>query len=232
MNTIQRMKYTSYMVINSFYKGRVTEMSIHDCIESIRKRPGMYLGSNSITALLHFLNGYRMAEREINSEQSKVLLPLDFSYMHEFVNLKLGYSNNLGWCYNLLNLCNGDEASALNKFFEFYDEFVKTGVTRYWKSVLSADNIRCNDNMEHGYVDRMNQKEPFFYNPKAVYVIELTISACILAVETSEGMHFEKRFYPTAESCMRKSIIPFNAEIFFGKIENWEEHVVENGKMV
>lgn len=198
-------------------------MSIQDCVEIIRKRPGMYLEGNSITALWHFLNGYSMARRECGCEFSTQLLPLDFKYMNEFVKTKLAKSNNLGWCHNLLDSHNGDEVAALNHFFELYDEFVKIGVTRYWKSVLSVENILWNDKMEHGHAVRMNQKEPIFHNPRAVYVIELTVPAYLLAVETSEGIHIEGQFYQSAKSCMKESRIPFSAEIFFGKIENWEE---------
>lgn len=113
--------------------------------------------------------------------------------------------------------------AALNHFFELYDEFFKIGVIKYWKSVLSSDNILWNDKMEHGHTVRMNQKEPIFHNPRAVYVIELTVSAYLLAVETSEGIHIEDQFYQSAKSCMRESTIPFSVETFFEKIENWEE---------
>ena len=59
-------------------------MNTHNLIEKIRKCPAMYLGSESITALYHFLNGYHMAEYDngIVSEPRKKLFPLDFYFMH------------------------------------------------------------------------------------------------------------------------------------------------------
>ena len=48
-------------------------MSIHSVINCIRKRPGMYLGGNSITALSHFLNGYTIAESDLGFDFQKEL---------------------------------------------------------------------------------------------------------------------------------------------------------------
>ncbi|MDE7432149.1 MAG: hypothetical protein K2N34_09590 [Lachnospiraceae bacterium] len=201
-------------------------MSISSVINKIRKRPGMYLGSNSITALSHFLDGYQMAERDYDVCSREELFPLEFRYMHEFIRCKLNSENNLGWCSNILDFCNGDEEKALNKFFELFDEFTKIKMKRYWRAVLTKDNIKWNNSMEHVYrTYRMgeNDKEPVFVNPIAVYVIELTIDAYILAVETSKDFLCESEFFSSFEQAKGKNRIPLGAEVYFGQIDSWEE---------
>lgn len=58
-------------------------------IEKLRARPGMYLGTNSITALWHFINGFRFALLE-NGREKRGLFPLDFSFMHEYAYMLYG----------------------------------------------------------------------------------------------------------------------------------------------
>lgn len=84
-------------------------MAIDDMINTIRKRPGMLLGNNSITALWHFLDGYQAAERDLGVYWKGELLPLRFKYMSEFTNIRLDCHNTLGWCSHILTFCNGDE---------------------------------------------------------------------------------------------------------------------------
>ena len=55
----------------------------YELIEMIRVRPGMYLGSNSITALMTFLQGYQFALHEFRVFDDACrdnLFPLDFCF--------------------------------------------------------------------------------------------------------------------------------------------------------
>lgn len=203
-------------------------MAIEDMINTIRKRPGMFLGNNSITALWHFLNGYQAAERELGVWQGK-LFPLRFKYMSEFTNIRLECHNNLGWYSHILTFCNGDEKKALDMFFDLYDEYKQIGMRRYWKAVLSEENIQWNNSMEHGVSIKNNKKKPMFMDPVAVYVIELTISAYILAVKTLNYIKLEPQFFQSLESA-KSGMIPFSAQTYFGEINSWEE--VEGSNIV
>lgn len=199
-------------------------MSVSSIIETIRKRPGMYLGSNSITDLSHFLDGYVMAEKEHDVYWRKEMFPLDFEFIDEFTKIRLKKFNNLGWWNHILDYCEADEEKALNKFFELYDEFNQVGMKRYWKAVLSEDNIQCNNSMKNICTVRYDKgKEPAFFNPVAVYVIELTIPAYILVVETMDDIRFELQFFRSAKEAKENGCIPSGAEIYFGKIDSWEE---------
>ena len=170
-------------------------MSIHNAIDTIRKRPGMYLGSKSITALSHFLNGYRFAEIDYEVKRIDELLPLNFKFMHEFTKIKLRNDDNSGWCNQILQYCKGDEEKALDEFLELYDEFRQVKMKRYWKTILTEENIQYNNSMEHAYMMRMNVKEPVFVNPVAIYIVELTIPAYMVVVETTDGMQPVYQFF-------------------------------------
>lgn len=212
-------------------------MSIFHLIDNIRKRPGMYLGSNSITALWHFLNGYQAAERELAPGGNRELFPLSFRYMHEYTGYRLKDHSNLGWSEQLLRSCDGDEEAALWKFFEFYDGFTRVRMRKYWKAVLSDDNIAWNNQMEHSYrmrpkvsetgfytVKEMSfVKEPIYCDPLTVYVIELTIPAYILVVETASSIRPDPFFFSSSELAKGNHLFPEGAEIYFGPIGSWEE---------
>ena len=205
-------------------------MSVSSMIDTIRRRPGMFLGSNSITALRHFLDGYQAAEREYAVCRKGELFPLPFRYMHEYTGYRLQEHNSMGWSHQILNACDGAEDAALQKFFEFYDEFQCVEMKRYWKVVLSEDNIAWNDQMkcvsrcagtdaEGNYV-----MEPAYRNPRAVYVMELSISACILAVETETVLCLETWFFASPERAKGAG----GAEAYFGPIDSWEEFSARN----
>ena len=113
-------------------------MGISDMIDTIRRRPGLFLGSDSITALWHFLDGYQAAEREYALCWREELFPLPFRYFHEYTGYRLHGSSVMGWCQLILNACNGEEKTALQNFFEFYDEFMQIPVERYTHSEISG----------------------------------------------------------------------------------------------
>ena len=206
-------------------------MSVSNMIDTIRKRPGMYLGSNNITALMHFIDGYRFAEWELAVCRKGELFPLPFQYMHEYTGYRLKYSDNSGWCNQILRSCDGDEEAAFWKFYEIYDEFNLVRMKRYWKAVLSEDNIAWNNQMKHSYAMQrlkvngkyFDVKEPIYKDPRAVYVMELTIPAYILAVETANDIRLDSRFFTSYEQAKGKQCIPEGAEVYFGPIDRWEE---------
>ncbi|MDE6567654.1 MAG: hypothetical protein K2K70_07980 [Lachnospiraceae bacterium] len=202
-------------------------MSISNMIEKIRKKPGLYIGGNNITALWHFLNGYRFGQESCATKCDNVLLPLDFKFMDEFTRVQLNCRNSLGWCHNILDFCNGDEEKAIDKFFELYDEFNQIGMKGYWKAVLNEQNIRWNNSMEHGYAVIENRKEPIFKNPSVVYFVALTIPAYILVIETSERVRVDPELF-SDKKVNEQLGTPFCPEAYFGKSVSWEEYTVSD----
>lgn len=206
------------------------------------KKPGMFLGSNSITALHHFIDGYQFAERELGVCREGELFPLPFEYMHEYTGYCLKCYDNLGWCDQILRSCNGDEEAALWKFYEIYKDFVQIRMNRYWKAVLSEDNIAWNNCMEHAYTMRPKRKEdssfvrnedskePIYKALQSVYVIELTIPVYILAVETADDIRLSRRFFMSIEEAKGNQCTPEGAEVYFGPIDSWQEFVPHSTK--
>lgn len=205
--------------------------SLHRMICQIQTYPGMYLGSIALTPLHHFIDGYRAAERDFGICRHGNLFPLDFYYMHDFTKYRLkAECGCLGWCHNILTFCHGDEEKALRLFFDLYQQFRQVELNRYWKAILTKENIAWNDNMEHCYSMRGHGAEPVYKNPIAVYILELTIPIYMLVVETTNEICMPRMssFFSSVEEAKRKSSIPIGAETYFGKIDTWEEFEANN----
>lgn len=89
-------------------------------LEKIRKRPGMYLGECSLTALCHAMGGYALAlgMHGIKTD-ANLRLPDDFN---DWVAYRLHYKESTsGWKRMILGAC-GDEVAAFARFFELLDE--------------------------------------------------------------------------------------------------------------
>lgn len=202
---------------------------LHRMIRQIQTRPGMYIGSNALTPLSHFLEGYRAAERDLGVCWHGNLFPLDFRFMHSFADARLHTECVCaGWCHNMLTFCHGDEEKALNLFFDLYQEFIQVEMKRYWRAILTKENIERNDKAERCCVMKEHGPEPVYKNPIAVYVLELTIPAYMLIVETTNEVHTETLFFSSAEEARGNSCIPSGAETYFGKIDTWEEFEANN----
>lgn len=201
---------------------------LHRMIRKIQTRPGMYIGSNTLTSLEHFLDGYQAAERDfgVGVCRNGNLFPPDFYYMHNFADFRLQTECLCaGWRHNILTYCHGDEEKALNLFFDLYQEFRQLKMKRYWKAVLTKENIAWNDKMKRCYSVREHGPEPVYKNPIAVYALELTIPVCMFAVETTSEVLTERQFFSSADEAKRNHS---GAEIYFGKIDTWEEAEANN----
>ena len=110
-------------------KSRTTEYDLNLChfdiynelLRSIKKRPGMYLGTSSITRLDMLLRGYNLARREAGiapTEQEKEFEGFQ-SWIQEKYDIKLGQS----WAKIIL-FYSVDEYEALEKFFELFEEYL------------------------------------------------------------------------------------------------------------
>lgn len=88
----------------------------------IERRPAMFTGVKSITALRAYFNGYLSALWDNN-------IPIDergpFNrQIHDWVAQKFGWSHSTaGWNNIILKEAGGDEAKAVDIFFELLKEF-------------------------------------------------------------------------------------------------------------
>lgn len=198
------------------------EDKIYSLIDKIRGRPGMYLGSLSLESLWHFIDGYSFALRDSDYAYDRIL-PLNFGFFTEFTRVYYKFEDNAGWYHHILWHCGGDEKKALSEFFEVFDKFGEIQITGIWHAVLSKENILYNNSMEHCYSTYLDEKRPVYINPVGVYVFGLSIGAFLLSVETETDFRFDRRFFPSFERAVSGECIPEGAEVYFGKIDRWEE---------
>ncbi len=96
-------------------------------LSSLKKRPGMYLGTKSFKAFVAWMHGYThaLSTAKIPPEQHN-LLP---DGMHEFAAKKyLGdedYVGPLGWMSFIEMHVEHDDKKALDEFFSFLDEYLE-----------------------------------------------------------------------------------------------------------
>jgi hypothetical protein len=90
-------------------------------LQRIKERPGMYLGSPSITRLRSFLDGYGMARAELclpDSEEEQEL-----EGFLEWIQERYKITSNHGWDRIIL-FFSADEKDAFDKFFNLVEEFL------------------------------------------------------------------------------------------------------------
>lgn len=95
---------------------------LYDLIAKIKQRPGMYLGSASISALRFFLLGYHFARREggtqITEEESDF-----YKNFQPWLQKKFQVQTVNSWDRIIL-LYSVDEKEGFTYFFELLDEFL------------------------------------------------------------------------------------------------------------
>jgi hypothetical protein len=92
----------------------------NEILSSIKKRPGMYLGTSSITRLDMLLRGYSLARREVGVSPSEP--EREFSGFQSWIQEKYGIKTGQSWSKIIL-FYSIDEHEALERFFELYEEY-------------------------------------------------------------------------------------------------------------
>ncbi|KYC35143.1 hypothetical protein WA1_08225 [Scytonema hofmannii PCC 7110] len=94
---------------------------IYELLGWIKKRPGMYLGTSSITRLEMILRGYTLARREVGlapTEQER-----EFEGFQPWLQQRYGIKSNQSWAKIIL-FNSMDEREALERFFELFEEYL------------------------------------------------------------------------------------------------------------
>ena len=96
---------------------------IYEMLDAMRARPALYLGESSLTLMWVFLMGYQFAlqDHEISFRE---VGPWSFGF-HHYVGRRLNQLPINGKGYHLLILqhVGGDEAKALELFWQLLDDF-------------------------------------------------------------------------------------------------------------
>ena len=96
--------------------------SIETLIKLLQARPELYIGVPSVTRLSMFLAGYHFAVSR-NCNNKSFALPI--SKFRDWLATYYSVKSMIGWDDILLTQTNGNEALALNLFWEKWDEYCK-----------------------------------------------------------------------------------------------------------
>jgi hypothetical protein len=102
----------------------------------LRQRPGMFLGTNTISKLHDHLQGYQMAYwfNEIENSVDRNF----FDNFNEFVYRYYGVITNDNWKGVILEQSFGNEQTALKTFFELFDLFIDNAKPTDTKKIVLA----------------------------------------------------------------------------------------------
>ena len=95
--------------------------SIFELLEKIHKTPGLYLGTPSVTALRHFLVGYKFARQEMGLMPTEVELDF-YREFQPWLQHHFQLQTTNPWDKILL-FKYPDESTAFSNFFHLLDTF-------------------------------------------------------------------------------------------------------------
>ena len=107
-----------------------------DYFAVVRQRPGIYLGTNTMSKLAEHLQGYQTSSW-INDIKNSVDQNF-FENFNDFVYSYYEITSNESWKTIILAQCLNDEQLALAKFFELFDLFIGEHKTTSSRKIVFA----------------------------------------------------------------------------------------------
>ncbi|MBG1269705.1 hypothetical protein [Nostoc sp. WHI] len=102
-------------------KPRIYDYNLYEIIGRIKKSPGMFLGTASITKFDMYLRGYILAKREVALPPTSQ--EREFEGFQSWIEEKYGIKSGQSWSKIIL-FYSVDEHEALQKFFELFEEYL------------------------------------------------------------------------------------------------------------
>lgn len=178
----------------------------------IEKRPGMYIGTNNLSALHQFINAYTFCANMHDIQEEKIFPP--FYYFHEFIRKKYNwFESTSGWCNMILKENNDNEEEALADFFTTIKVFQSLESISIKKVKLTQENIINNENKGSRY----GTGELVYKNPQEIYLVEYSQNFGFAYFVIDNGGNND--FLSTYKT--KNEVIEI-LEQQFGKIEKWE----------
>lgn len=94
---------------------------LFEILEKIKAKPGMYLGSPSVSNLFIFLVGYKTARRELGIEPTEKEIEF-YQEFQPWLQNRMKISTSNSWAAMIQFQC-GNEKEAFECFFQLLDEF-------------------------------------------------------------------------------------------------------------
>ncbi len=92
----------------------------NEILKGIKKRPGMFLGTSSITKLDMLLRGYSLGRKEVGVTPTEP--EREFSGFQSWIQEKYGINSGQSWSKIIL-FYSIDDYEALQRFFELFEEY-------------------------------------------------------------------------------------------------------------
>ena len=94
---------------------------LFEILAKIKAKPGLYLGSSSLSDLFVFLAGYKTARKELGIESTPAENKF-YQEFHQFVETKYNLQTTNSWAKIILLYC-GDESQGFERFFQLLEDF-------------------------------------------------------------------------------------------------------------
>ena len=116
-------------------------LELYDLLDQIQAKPGLYIGTPSISNLYMFLNGYQFARRQLKlplSEQEQ-----EFRTFQPWLQRHFAVQTTASWSQLILAQV-GDETQAFAHFFALLQNFSaeRPGVQHNGQAVATINGLR------------------------------------------------------------------------------------------
>lgn len=175
-------------------------MPIYELLERIKPRPGMYLGKKSITLLKAFISGYYFARQTNNVAILEEIPP--FGKFHDWIARYYNWeSSTAGW-NNIILQELGDEAKALDVFFELLELFKQRLPILKHRVFLSSQHTSTRVVRRYRYV---NGEKIELSPPQEIRIVQYTTDSGFYLFQISqEWGASEEGYFETEELAMEQ----------------------------
>ena len=117
--------------------------TLFELLEKIKSKPGLYLGSASITNLRMFILGYRFARSEIGITNTEAEIDF-YKNFQPWLQNRLSIRTVNAWDKIILLTCT-DEKAGFNYFFQLLDEFIQRDKSQDIEPILAESTAQNTD---------------------------------------------------------------------------------------
>lgn len=114
--------------------------TLFDLLEKIKTKPGLYLGTASITKLRMFILGYRFARSEVGITHTEAESDF-YKNFQPWLQNRLSIRTVNAWDKIILLTC-VDEKAAFGYFFQLLDEFLQRDKSQDIEPMLAESSAK------------------------------------------------------------------------------------------
>jgi len=201
----------------------------HQELELIRQKPVLYLGRISLSALYYYMIGFSSAMGRLGkSDKIERLIPLHFSFFHDYVAIHFNrYNSTSEWFNIILRENDFDEEKSLWIFYELYDTFMSLSIRHCQIASLNEESLVYHSTNKFApkksFPPDHSKIEQLYINPTEIYLIELSDNAGFVFMVNTDFQHeLCRKIYKS-----KNAVIAFIKQCF-GSTLKWENIDMDN----